>query len=201
MAAIRGSTLTRLQIASLVALLLICSAALLHEVYWSDDASFLTRGNGASWIGYPIVPSSDAIPVLRENAPTTTFTRRFEVDQGFGPAMLTARGLRSLELKLNGTRLFWDEPLDSWQDTLAVDVTEQLRSGANEIRVQVRNPSGPALLQLAIRGKGIEVETDTRWEVSAQGIAVAQAAPARDNQLFADSLIMPRPGEVFGRHA
>ncbi|MCH7866951.1 MAG: glycosyltransferase family 39 protein [Myxococcales bacterium] len=201
MAAIRGSTLTRLQIASLVALLLICSAALLHEVYWSDDASFLTRGNGANWIGYPIVPSSDAIPVLRENAPATTFTRRFEVDQGFGPAMLTARGLRSLELKLNGTRLFWDEPLDSWQDTLAVDVTEQLRSGANEIRVQVRNPSGPALLQLAIRGKGIEVETDTRWEVSAQGIAVAQAAPARDNQLFADSLIMPRPGEVFGRHA
>ena len=76
MAAIRGSTLTRLQIASLAVMLLVFGAALFHETHLSSDASFLTRGNGAVWIGYPFVPSSDAIPVLREDIPATTFTSR-----------------------------------------------------------------------------------------------------------------------------
>jgi hypothetical protein len=201
MATIRESTLTRLQLASLVAMLLSCGAAVFHEAYVSEAAPFLTRGNGATWIGYPFVPSSDAVPVLRENTPATTFSRQFEIDETSGQATLTARGLRSLELSLNGATLLWDGPLDSWKHTLAIDVTAKLRPGANEIRVRVRNPSGPALLQLAIRGEGIELETDTRWEVSAKGMAPAQAAPARDDLPFADSLIMPRPSETFSRYA
>ena len=201
MATIRGSTLTRLQIASLVSVFLLCGAAVFHEAYVSEAAAFLTRGNGAAWIGYPVVPSSNVVPVLRENTPATTFSRQFEVDDPVGPATLTARGLRSLELSLNGATLLWDEPLDSWKQTLEIDITAKLRPGSNEIRVRVRNPSGPALLQLAIRGEGVEVETDTRWEVTAPGIAPALASPARDDLPFADSLIMPRPSEIFARYA
>jgi 4-amino-4-deoxy-L-arabinose transferase-like glycosyltransferase len=201
MAAIRGSTLTRLQIASLATLFLLCSVALYHETHLSSDASFLTRGNGASWIGYPFVPASDAVPVQRESIPATTFSKQFEVEAGYGRVLLTARGLRSLELSFNGATVLWDEALDSWRDTLVIDVTNRLREGTNGVRVRVRNPGGPALLQLAIRGEGIEIETDSSWEVGYPGLSRNKAVPAQDTQLFTDSLIMPRPSDLFGQYA
>lgn len=201
MAAIREFTLTRLQIASLITLFLVCSAAVFHEVYLSSQAPFLTRGNDATWIGYPFRPSSDAIPVLRDSVPAYSFIKRFEVDRVRGETILSARGLRSLELSLNGATLLWDPPLSSWKEMVEVDVTERLRPGQNEVRARVRNPAGPALLQLAIRGEGIDIETDASWEVTAPAIAPALASPARDTQLFSESFIMPGPEEVFERNA
>jgi hypothetical protein len=203
MAAIRESTLTRLQIASLISLLVICSAAVAHEIYRSSDAPFLTRGSGATWIGYPFSPSSDAIPVLRDNIAPYSFVKRFEIARNSaeprGRTILTARGLSSLELSLNGATLLWDPPRSSWKESVEIDITEKLHIGGNEIRARVRNATGPALLQLAIHGAGIEIETDGSWEVRAPGIGQTQASPARDNQLFAESFIMPGPREVLDR--
>ncbi len=199
MARIRESTLTRVQVASLAALLLICVAAVLHEVYLSDDAPFLTHGNRATWIGYPFVPSSGAIPVLRDDVPATSFVKRFEVDGIGDEVVLSARGLTSLELSVNGAALLWDPPVRSWKNAVEVDITGKLQPGMNEVRARVRNPGGPALLQLAIRGGGIDIETDGSWQVSSAGIPVAQASPARDTQFFAESFFMPGAREVLDR--
>lgn len=197
MAIIRESTLTRLQIASLLALAVICSAAVFHEAALAPEAPFLTRGSGAPWIGYPFVPSSNAVPVVRNETPAYTFSASFEVKELPERAMLTARGLASMELSINGAALIWDSPLATWRDELDIDVAEKLKLGTNDVRVRVRNLSGPALLQLAIRGDGINLETDTAWDVITPGIPGAKASRADDTRLFFDAYIMPLPRDVF----
>ncbi len=190
MATIRDSTLTRLQIASLVLLCAIMVGAVAHQAYVSD-APFLTRGMGATWIGYPLPPSSGAIPVLRDEVPAYTFERRFELADPPPSAIVRARGLRSLELSVNGSRVLWDAQLTSWKDTIEVDVNGKLQAGENLLRVRVRNPSGPPLLQLRLEGDGLSIETDEEWQVSAPGVPAARATLANNSQPFGDSYIMP----------
>lgn len=200
MASIRESTLTRVQIVSLVALFFLCSAAVLHEVYLSPDAPFLTQGDGGSWIGYPFVPSSDAVPVLRDSLPAYSFTKSFSVGEEPTKTLLTARGLSSLELSLNGSTLLWDPPLASWKEVVEVDITEKLVVGSNEIRARVRNATGPSLLQLAIRNEAINIETDGTWDVVSPGIESAKAVPAKDGQLFSESFLLPGTQEMFAQY-
>lgn len=197
MAIIRESTLTRFQIASLLALAIICTAAVFHEALIAREAPFLTRGNGAPWIGYPFTPTSDAVPVVRNNTPASSFSRTFEIASVPADAILSARGLSSLELSINGATLLWDPPLASWREMIEIDVSEKLRPGSNEIRARVRNATGPSLLQLALRGDGINIETDETWEVVAPGIPPVKASRANDTQLFFDTYIMPSPGQAF----
>ncbi|MDP6977485.1 MAG: hypothetical protein QF570_02650 [Myxococcota bacterium] len=200
MATIRESTLTRLQIVSLAVLLAIVVGSVFHQVHVSD-APFLTRGSGATWIGYPFVPSSGAVPVLRDDVPPYTFERSFDLAAPPPAATLRARGLRSLEISVNGSAVLWDAPLSNWKDSFEVDVASKLRPGQNLLRVRVRNASGPPLLQLALTGEGLAVETDARWSVSAPGLTTAMATPANDTQLFADAYIMPDMAESFANNA
>ncbi len=200
MATIRESTLTRLQAVSLAVLLAIVVGSVFHQIHVSD-APFLTRGIGATWIGYPFVPSSGAVPVLRDDIPAYTFERSFELAAPPPTATLRARGLRSLEISVNGSAVLWDQPLSNWKDSFEVDVTPKLRPGENLLRVRVRNPSGPPLLQLTLLGEGLAVRTDERWSVSGPGLVLARAAPADDTQLFADAYIMPNMAESFASHA
>ncbi|MCP5044807.1 MAG: hypothetical protein GY944_27580 [bacterium] len=200
MAAIRESTLTRVQIASLTLLATIFASSVFYEVHLSD-APFLTRGIGAAWIGYPFVPSSDAIPVVRDDIPAYAFQRSFDLAAPPPAALLSARGLRSLELSVNGSTVLWDPPLASWKQTLEVDIAAKLQPGHNDIRVRVRNPSGPALLQLRVAGEGLSIVTDSQWRVSSPGLPAANAALADDTQRFADAFIMPNMGDVFRKYA
>lgn len=199
MALIRASTLTRIQVASLALLFAILVGSIAHQVYVSD-APFLTRGFGAPWIGYPFAPTSEAIPVLRDEVPAYTFERSFELAAPPPKATLRARGLQSIEISVNGSRVLWDPPIGHWKQTLEVEVAGKLQPGVNELRVRVRNPSGPALLQLALEGEGLEIETDERWQVAGNGIPVANATLASDTQPYGDSFIMPDPGEAALRY-
>ncbi|MFT5444112.1 MAG: hypothetical protein ACI8W3_003164 [Myxococcota bacterium] len=200
MASIRESTLTRVQIASLVALFTLCGAAVLHEVYVSPDAPFLTQGTGGSWIGYPFVPSSNAVPVLRDSLPAYSFTKSFTVGEEPTQTLLTARGLTSLQLSLNGSILLWDPPLESWKDIVEIDITDQLVVGSNEIHARVRNATGPSLLQLAIRNEAINIETNSSWDVASPGIVSTKATVAKDGQLFSESFVLPGTQEIFARY-
>jgi hypothetical protein len=200
MAAIGESTLTRLQIFALLALAVVCGAATLHEAFVAPEASFLTSGNGAQWIGYPFVATSDAVPVVRDNIPAYSFTKAFEVAVVPDRVMLSARGLASIDLSINGATVLWDPPLESWREIVEVDVGSKLHVGTNEVRARVRNATGPALLQLALRGGDLNVETDTSWQVSSPGIPVATATRANDTQLFFDTFIMPQPRDAFAKH-
>lgn len=199
MAIIRESTLTRLQIASGVVLAAVCTAAVIHEAYVAPQAPFLTRGNGAAWIGYPFVVTSDAVPVIRNEIPATSFAKTFELASVPRSATLTARGLTSLDLSINGATLLWDPPVASWRETLSIEVGEKLQPGVNEIRARVRNATGPSLLQLAIRGDGLDLETDATWEVSAPGIPTAMAREADDTQLYFEAFLVPTPDQAFAR--
>lgn len=200
MAVIRESTLTRLQIASLALIAIFCCAAVINESQFAEEAPFLTHGNGAPWIGYPFVPSSNAVPIDRVNTPAFTFTKSFEIDDEPGSAVLTARGLASLDLSLNGATLLWDPPLDSWRDVVEVDVSDKLHAGTNHVRARVRNASGPSLLQLAIRGDAFEVKTDRTWEVTSPGAIAAKAGFADDTQLFHEAFLMPNTQDVVARN-
>ncbi len=197
----RRSTLTRLQIIALITLLLSSCLALGYEIF-SSDAPFLTRGSGASWISYPFLPTSEAIAAKRDETPAFTFVKRFSVapDADLDSAVLTARGLRTLDLSLNGATLLWDPPLASWKEEVEVSLAGKLQIGRNEVRARVRNPSGPALVQLAIRGGGLDLQTDSSWEVRSTHAQATHAALARDTHLLPDSLTLPTPSLLMRDH-
>jgi len=200
MAPIRGSTLTRLQITALALLAAIVAGSIFFQVEVSD-APFLTRGSGAAWIGYPFVPSSEAVPVLRDDIPAYTFVRHFDLAKPPSAARLSARGLRSMELSVNGSTVLWDPPLTSWKQVLEVDVAEKLVPGRNQVRVRVRNAEGPAMLQLTVEGEGFAIQTDPSWQVSGPGLPTVNATLADDRRLFADAFLMPNMGDTFREHA
>jgi len=196
MAPIRGSTLTRLQITALALLAAIVAGSIFFQVEVSD-APFLTRGSGAAWIGYPFVPSSEAVPVLRDDIPAYTFVRHFDLAKPPSAARLSARGLRSMELSVNGSTVLWDPPLTSWKQVLEVDVAEKLVPGRNQVRVRVRNAEGPAMRQLTVEGEGFAIQTDPSWQVSGPGLPTVNATLADDRRLFADAFLMPNMGDTF----
>jgi hypothetical protein len=194
--------LTRLQFLGLAILIGASGLALSYEILRSD-APFLTRGSGANWIGYPFHPTTEAIPSNRSETPAFVFTKRFRVSEEDlrGDVVLTARGLRSLDLSLNGATLLWDPPLESWKDEIVISLADKLQVGGNEVRARVRNATGPALLQLEIRGDETLAVTNASWEVRSTHAPSTHATLARDTQLLPESLTLPTAGRLIGDKA
>ncbi len=192
--------LTRLQLAAFTLLLLASAVVFLNGVLRDPDVPFLTSGIGAAWITIPSDVGSDAIVVDLEWVPSFEFSKRFRVAEGAGPAIIEARALREMTIHLNGQFLSPATPVTSWKETTRIEVGDALREGANELRVEVRNPMGPPILQLSLRGPGVELESSPQWAVSSASGPLGQALPARDTRLLPEALAVPRPAEIFARH-
>ncbi len=105
-------------------------------------------------------------------------TRSFEARGN--RAVLRATSDNGMQVRLNGRPVATSE---TWEEPVVVDVSEQLRSGANELSVTVSNAGGIAafVAQLAlIDDDGTEfVVTDGSWSARPAGNDAAPAAAVR----------------------
>jgi hypothetical protein len=157
---------------------LVAAAWLLDAALRNPDVPFIRRSGGPPWIMLRTPVDSNAIRVDPDRVPHVTFARRFELDAAPGSARITARSLREAVYTLNGQRL---EPREqrtgSWKLPVVIDASDGLRPGENELRVDVRNARGPALLQLRIESSdgAFRIETDDDW----QAFAASERGPVR----------------------
>jgi hypothetical protein len=166
----------------------------------SQEIPFLAPSREAPWIAAPEPVDGSLRQWGREDIPVTVFQRGFELAQAPAEARLRVRALRAFRVLLNG------EPVPGasgdgsrWRDTTLSDVTRWLAPGANQLRVEVQNPTGPGLLSLRLSGPGLEIATGTDWQASLAGGGFAPAVLADDTRRSAAALAVETPAEALGR--
>ena len=115
-------------------------------------------------------------------------------------ARLRVRALRAFRVLVNG------EPVPGarsdgsrWRDTTELDVARWLRPGANQLAVEVENPTGPGLLSLRLDGPGLSIASGPDWQVTLDGGRVALAGLADDTRRSAAALAVETPAEALRR--
>ncbi len=198
---------TRLQIAGIALALGAMAALLLDGTLRSSAISWVHQG-GTPWISAPVVPQSRSIGRPKGEVPATTFARTFRVEGPGTELLLRVRALRSFELQVNDRVLAsrgWGDAAapESWKRAVEVQAGPALRPGENTIRVRVRNPIGPPLLQVAAeatwapttRGGGY-----SDWSVDGEG-GSGLAVVADDTQPAPQVFATPRLGELLAAHS
>lgn len=193
--------LGRLQIGAWLLLVALCALLVVRGVAFSDDVPFLSEGDTGAWIGAPIRPTADLIAVMPDAPPTATFVRRFDGRPTSEPVHLRGRAFRAVEITLNGERVAVRGDGVGWKRPFDVNVGPLLREGRNELRASVRNVHGPPLLQLAVDGDGLRIETDEQWQVVTHRGNPVAAVRARDTNIHPESRLLPPVSDVLVDHA
>jgi hypothetical protein len=186
--------MTRLQVSGAVIALLLAAASLSHSILRSPDVPFIRGDAKALWITTDRPVALETVLGGLESAPRAAFTREFRVEDVPASAALSVRALGEVQVALNGRPV----PLASgdracFKRACSVSVAPWLGAGENEIRADVRNPSGPPLLHLDLRGAGLAVATDEDWQVSLDGGAPEAAVRADDTRPFPEARQGPTP--------
>ena len=192
-----GSGLARLQWAAAAALLALPVGLLLWQLFFSQSGAFLFGDTErAAWITYPHEPSPLVVVVDPTDAKPLTFRRDFTLAQSPDAATLHVRALREVELFVNAVRIPpADHAPQGFRSASRVDIAAQLRAGRNEIRADVRNPTGPRLLMLWIDGLPERIATDTAWSVALESRAAVPAMLADDTAINVQTLDVKTPRE------
>ncbi len=196
-----GRRLSLLQAACASGLLLLCLGALAHAIFFSEHVPFIRRAGGAAWITARMPTTSNLIGVDLNSVPVFTFVKRFGAKGDGGRARLEVRALQSVDLWLNGDPIRSADPGDGWRRPFRTELGQLLRSGRNELRAEVRNPHGPALLQLRLELEGDVIESDESWSVITPGANPGQAVIADDRRIHPDSRLLPEPGQILAERA
>ncbi len=164
----------------------------------SQEIPFLTPSRGAPWIA-ALEPIDGTLRQWgREDVPVTVFRRRFELAQVPAQARLRVRALRAFRVLLNGEAVPGASGDGSrWRDSVELDVTRWLVPGANQLAVEVENPTGPGLLSLRLTGPGLEIASGPDWQVTLDGGRVAPVGLADDTRRSAAALAVETPGEAL----
>jgi hypothetical protein len=200
-------SLTRAQLAAFAAVVLVAAAWLVDAAVRNPDVPFVRQAGGPDWIMANTPVDSNAIRVDLDHVPHVTFTRRFELDEVPDSAHIRARALREAEYFLNGKRLtLHGQAAGSWKRPSVLSAAEGLQRGENELRVRVRNPRGPALLQLRLESLDgtLRIETDARWLalLSAEpGPILVDTMKAIDTRPHPQSRSGPVTSQKFAKHA
>ncbi len=95
---------------------------------------------------------------------TVVFRKSFEVVEGDEKATLRGTCDNALVVFLNGERVLDHE---AWWEVATRDVSDALRIGANELRVEARNDGGPAALAVRLDIDDVPVlSTDATWKAA-----------------------------------
>jgi len=189
--------MSRLQLAGAAALLLVSIGVFAARCVTNPEIPFLVQDAKAPWIMFPIAPTGLMGLAPRDAPPVTTFRRRFEAPAAGAPrAELRVRALRACKLWLNGEPLGPPEPAGGhWREYRTFDVSAGLRPGANELRVEVVNPTGPAMLSLRLEGLPRPLVSDGSWTVSLDDAGPKQAVFADAERVNPSTYSMPSPPE------
>ncbi|MFJ9346640.1 family 78 glycoside hydrolase catalytic domain [Streptomyces sp. NPDC101237] len=131
---------------------------------WSADLVGRAPGrdlSGATWIWYPEGDPASQAPVA-----TRSFRRTFTLDSAPAAATLIVTGDDTADVWVNGTPVSSSRRVtDSWKTAATVDVTAQLRSGANTLAIASANttPSPAGLIAALTVAGGPTVVTDGTW--------------------------------------
>jgi hypothetical protein len=191
---------TRLQIGGALALATLCAASLAWAAGVSPAVSFVRPGGDALWIASPEPASTGVVAAPFDALPAREFVRRFSLPASAAPLRVRVEALRGFELLLNGrlvARRAWDA--GSWRRVEALEIRDGLAAGPNELRVRVRNPSGPPLLRLSADAPGVRLATDRSWGVVDAG-GVELPARRADDRLRAPGAL-GTPGLLDGLRA
>lgn len=191
---------TRLQIGATLALAAACAASLAWAACVSPAISFVRSGGEALWIASPEPASTGVVAAPFADLPAREFVKRFSLPPAVGPLRVRVEALRGFELRLNGRLVAaraWDA--GSWRRAEELVLRDGLAAGPNELRVRVRNPSGPPLLRLSAEAPGVRLATDRSWSVLD---AAGAELPARraDDRLRAPGAL-GTPGLLDGLRA
>lgn len=159
----------------------------------SPDRALLVPEPGWPWIASPDPPSTGIVSAPFDALHQVDFVKRIDVDPGRAPLVVELQALRGFELSLDGRVLAarrWDE--GSWRRPRRVTVREGLEAGSHELRVRVRNPTGPPLLRLRASGAGVALVADEGFTTRRDG-GPPRAARRADDRLRAPGAVTVPP--------
>jgi hypothetical protein len=166
----------------------------------SSDVPFIVQRAAAPWITAPLPVSARLQPWGETQAPRVSFRRPFAATASEGAALLRLRAMGSYRLLVNGVEATAGHGDGSaWRRERRVELGGMLRDGENEIRIDVANRRGPALLSLRSEGLATPLGSDTSWSVDIDGKRIGQAIRADDTRILALALAVETPAEAVLR--
>lgn len=189
----------RLQGAGALALLAVSLGLFARQCVCDPRIPFVVQDPDAPWIMFPLKPTGLMGLADRDALPVTSFLRRFELEaEPPADAELRVRALRHFQVRLNG------EPLElpaaeqaQWRGVRRVELAGRLRKGSNELRVDVTNATGPAMLALRIDGLASPLLSDGGWRVSSDGGPWKPALVVDASRGNPSAFAMPTPAEAM----
>jgi hypothetical protein len=164
----------------------------------SQDVAFVTQSDRAPWIMPPAPVSAELRQWGGESVPLVSFLHELEVGPSGSPVTLTLRALGSYEVRVNGDPLAGgrDDGSD-WRRERPLDLGAALRPGRNQLRIDIANAHGPALLSLRVDGLAEPVRSDGSWLVFQDGRLLGSAISADDTRRNPGSLAVETPARAL----
>ena len=189
----------RFQCAGAVALVVVSLAAFGGRCALDPAIPFVAQRDEAPWIMFPSALTGLMGLAPRDAPPVATFKQSFQVPpEGAQRAVLSLRAMRSFRAHLNGAELA-EAGADTrhWARFRRLDVTDRLRPGANTLRVEVTNPTGPGLLSLRLEGLPQPLASDPSWSVSLTGDAPQRAVRVSADASNPSGYVLDSPLEAL----
>ncbi len=163
---------------------------------------------GASWIWFP-----EGDPAGTAPAAERYFRRSFELATTTGRTTVVVTGDDTADVWVNGTKVAASRrAADSWKRATSVDISAQLRTGANIIAVAATNTSaGPAGVIVKVQGAA-NLVSDAGWKAAQtapdgwqqvgfddSAWPAAQVAAAYRSGPWGDQVVVPNPAPRLGK--
>jgi hypothetical protein len=165
----------------------------------SPEIVFLVQSEKAPWIALPLPVTAELMQWGRTRAPVASFTRSFAVEDSSRPVWLELRALREYQLSLDGLPIADSRDPRRWRERRRLELTPRLPAGAHELRVEVWNARGPALLSAQLGG-GARFGSEG-WQTAQEGRALGPAILADDTRRNPTSTGIETPLRTLGRRA
>ena len=187
----------------IVVALLIFFCHLFVKLYYDPSIPFLKTDKHANWILYQLQPE----PFTRKTSflnLRTGFEKNFELEALPAAANLHIKAFRRYRLWVNDTEVMQSAVIRSqdntnWKKEDVWDITEFLRVGRNNIKVEVYTDLGSPALWLYTEGLDNDIITDTSWMVSISDSPFCPASLANDCIIHPISLEAVPPAIAFVR--
>ncbi|MBM3988812.1 MAG: hypothetical protein FJ294_12745 [Planctomycetes bacterium] len=155
----------RFRIALALGLLCVFALALGRKVWLDPRTPWLSERAGSAWITFPSAPTA----ALRRVAPvTTSFRREFELASVSERAELEVRARETASVRLNGVALAL-EGAGTWKDARRADASAHVRTGRNELEVDVTCERGAPCLWARLECGDDSFGCDESWSASCAG--------------------------------
>jgi hypothetical protein len=180
------------------ALAVLVGVGLIAQRAASPEGLVLVQDQTAPWIMVDRPPTALLQQWGRLEAPVVGFETRFD-SPGPGPrAVIRLRAFGSARVMLNGAPVRDPGPEgSSWKRFRELDATGLVRSGRNELRIDVANRRGPALLAVRLEGAGAPVVSGPHWVARLEDGAARGTRLASDARPYPDSFVSEKPLRVL----